>query len=375
MAAYTRLTNKIITITILFVFLLACNMTDALITARDFLNTQVPDTPPEDTQIQPLPTNTETQPIEPRMHIIWDDDGSPDGMIALLYFLHHPEIKVEAITVTSGEAYPQTFAPLILRMLNKLGHAGIPVGAGSETPLAGSNAFPDPWRVATSEFWGIELPEMESQVETLPAAELIVNVLNDSPQPVTIFVSGTHTNLAEALRLDPGIKEKIASVEIMGGALFVPGNIASDWPDNPNETAEWNVYVDPLAANEVFSAGLPLSLTPLDATNSVIWTRLDAGAWRASAVTEGVMASELLNWMLDAWFPEGVYAWDVVAVVNAVHPELCASEDLFVRVITDKGPDEGRTEVVEGEIANLTACLEPDSDGIKAHMIEIFRMK
>lgn len=87
------------------------------------------------------------------------------------------------------------------------------------------------------------------------------------------------------------------------------------------------------------------------------------------------MASELLNWMLDSWFPEGVYAWDVVTAVNAVHPEFCQSEELHVRVITDKGADEGRTLVVDGEPPNATACLDPDTSAILAHIQETFRSK
>jgi pyrimidine-specific ribonucleoside hydrolase len=353
---------------------LACTAMEALTSLRDFLNTQVPESEIIKDEL-PQADATETPLIEPRMHVIWDDDGSPDGMIALMYFLHNPEVRVEAITVTAGEAYPQIFIPLVERALEKLGRSGIPTGAGHDDPLSGGNAFPDPWRIATNEFWGIDLPEISDPGKPKSAAELIVEVLNDSSEPMVIFVSGTHTNLAEALRMDPSIKDKIASVHVMGGALYIPGNIASDWPDNPNSTAEWNIWVDPTAADEVFSAGLPLFITPLDATKEVIFTRVDVGSWRGSAVPEGIMASELLNWMLDTWFPEGVYAWDVVTAVNTVHPEFCQSEELHVRVITDKGADEGRTLVVDGEPSNVTACLDPDSTAILAHIQDTFRTK
>ena len=311
----TESKKRLLSIILINAIFLACTSLDALSPIRDFLNTQVP----EASQIDDKPFESEESSApapEPRLQVIWDDDGSPDGVIALLYFLHNPEVKVEAITITAGEAYPQTFAPLMVRMLEKLGKSGIPVGVGGDEPLSGSNAFPDPWRSATNEFWSIDLPEADMPEEFPSAAELIVKVLNEAPEPITVFVSGTHTNLAEALRVDPGIKEKIASVEVMGGALYVPGNIASDWPENPNKTAEWNMWVDPSAADIVLSFGLPITITPLDATNEVIWTRVDAGSWRGSAVPEGVMASELLSWMLNSWYPEGVYAWDLVTAVN-----------------------------------------------------------
>ena len=69
---------------------------------------------------------------------------------------------------------------------------------------------------------------------------------------------------------------------MMGGSIYVPGNIESDWPEIHNSVAEWNIWVDPLAANEVFASGLPLHLVPLDATDQVTWTEADARAWKRS---------------------------------------------------------------------------------------------
>ena len=360
---------------LVFSFIIAfqiCACGDQLLLAslRNFLNTQVPAaehvTRPDDS----VPVE-ETKEIAP-LHIIWDDDGSPDGMIALMYLLKHPSVQVEAVTVTAGEAFPQTFAPLMARALEKINHTGIPIGYGRDEPLSGNNAFPDPWRVATNVFWEIQLPEASAEHEILPAPDLIVRTLNEADAPVTFFLSGTHTNLAEALALDPAIAAKIAAVHVMGGALFVPGNIASDWPENPNATAEWNIYVDPVAADQVFSAGLPLFLTPLDATNSVIWKKEDARRWEKGGSPEGQMASELLTWMLNAWFPEGVYAWDVVAAVNMLKPDLCKSDPFSVQVITGAGENEGQTVVLEDAKPNLSACIEPDSDAMRSEVARVF---
>ena len=141
--------------------------------------------------------------------LIVDDDGSPDGTIALLYFLNNPLFDVKAVTISSGEAHPDIFAGHILRLLAGLGKAGIPVGAGRATPLEGNNAFPDTWRQVSDNFWDIKLPAAPVAIKPVPAAELIVKTIKDSPQPVVVFVSGTHTNLAEALHIDPGIADKI----------------------------------------------------------------------------------------------------------------------------------------------------------------------
>ena len=114
-------------------------------------------------------------------HLIWDADGSPDSVIALLYFLQHPDISVDAITVSCGQDYPKIYVTNLVQMLARLGIKGIPVAAGRTTPLAGDNALPEPWRNATDGFWGVELPETDEPVHTLLVAELIIKIFNESP--------------------------------------------------------------------------------------------------------------------------------------------------------------------------------------------------
>ncbi len=383
MKKYGWLILILILVSIFLLISPACTNLDPLTGLREFLKVRVPsDTPAtvttgdqlDENPVESLETEAPLEDVSP-LPIIWDDDGSPDGMIALMYFLQNPKVDVKAITVSCGEAYPHEFALLLERMRLKLDRIDIPIGAGSELPLEGTNAFPTPWRVVTGEFWGIELPEIPNPTVPLDAAELIVDVLNTSTKPVTIFVSGTLTNLAQALRIQPSIKYKIRSVEIMGGALFIHGNIASDWHEATNETAEWNIYVDPVAAAEVLSADVPINLTPLDATNQVVWTRKDVNSWQDSENPEAIMANQLLTWMLDEWFEKGVYVWDVVAAVNLTHPELCEREALYVEVSTEIGPEEGRTVVIDGKSPNLIACLHPYAQDIRNHVIEVFTGK
>lgn len=314
----------------------------------------------------PLPTTAAEGPLP----IIFDDDGSPDGLLALLYFLRHPGFDVRAVTVSCGEAHPEIFAQHMLKLLAGLGRADIPVGAGRETPLEGSHTFPEPWRQSSDAFWEIRLPEAPVSSQPVPAAELMVQTLSGADQAVLVFVSGNHTNLAEALRSEPGIKTKIRAVHIMGGAIYTQGNITSDWPAIQNHTAEWNIWIDPLAAKEVFASGLPLYLTPLDATNRVLWTSPDAPAWAASGSAEGALAAETLEWMLRAWSPDGVYIWDLAAAVYASDPAACHARPLAVDVITTPGPDEGRT-VVSDQPPNTMVCFEPDVEFIKARAASI----
>ena len=304
----------------------------------------------------------------PPTPLIWDADGSPDSVIALLYFLKHPKISIEAITTSCGQGYPDTCAANLTRMLTRLGRSGIPIAAGRSTPLHGVNTFPQPWRDPTRNFWGIELPEAAESVNSLLAAELIIKVLMESPNPVTMFVSGPHTNLAQALRLDPQITAKIAAVHTMGGALNVPGNIESEWPAIQNKVAEWNIYVDSIAACEVFNAGLPTHLTPLDATNQVTWTKDDAVKWDSFGTPETDIAAEILSWMIDSMrelFPDGVYLWDLLTAVNTTDPVLSQKEPHHIQVFTDPEEEQGRTVVVADQSPNITVCLAPRAELVK----------
>lgn len=308
----------------------------------------------------PVPTQTGQNPIP----IIVDDDGSPDGMVALLYFLRNPLFDVKAVTISCGEAHPDLFAPHLQKLLAGLGRADIPVGVGRAAPLEGNNAFPEPWRQSSDAFWDLNLPQASVSGHPRPAADLIVDVLNGSTQPVVVFVSGNHTNLAEALRIQPGIAEHIRDVHIMGGSIYGPGNIKSDWSDIQNNVAEWNIWVDPVAADEVFASSLPLHLTPLDATNKVIWTQADADYWAASKTPAGALASDLLQKVLHGETSTGGYIWDLVAAINATDPDLCPGVSLAVDVLTAAGPDQGRT-VITNQTANTTVCLNPDPEKMR----------
>ena len=300
---------------------------------------------------QPKSTGT---PITEPLAIIWDDDGSIDGVTALLYLIAHPSLEVKAATISPGIAHPQLFAPKLAAFLKMQGVNGTPVAAGPEKPLSGDNAFPDEWRSSSDNFWGIDLANTSPSITERTGAELIIDVLHESEDPVIIFVSGPLTNLAKALRIDPSIKDQIRSVEIMGGALEVNGNVST------SPLAEWNIYIDPEAANEVLSSGLEIYLTPLDATDRIIWTDSDATAWAASNTPTGSMAAQLLNQMIGDW--SSVIVWDLVAAMNVVDRGLCEWKQVHVGVNQYSSDDLGRIIANKDKPSNVNICLIPDSD-------------
>jgi inosine-uridine nucleoside N-ribohydrolase len=315
----------------------------------------------------PLPTLEEQVPIP----LIFDDDGSPDGTVALLFFLSNPLYQVEAVTVSPGEAHPELFAGHLTRLLASLGRTDIPVGFGRETPLEGENSFPEPWRQTSDEFWDVVLPEAPASYKPLPAVELIRKTLQNSPEPVSFFLGGPHTNLAEALRLDPGLAGRISTVYMMGGSLYVQGNIESAWPNIRNSVAEWNIWVDPLAAREVFDSGIRLSIMPLDGTNRVSWTVSDAEKWDSMGSSAGSLSANLLRWMLRGSRTDRVYIWDLSAAVALTDARLCLQTPLALDIIIEPGPEQGRTSILEDQAPNARVCLEPEAEQVKMRVENI----
>ncbi|KAL3648895.1 hypothetical protein CASFOL_005298 [Castilleja foliolosa] len=88
-----------------------------------------------------------------------------------------------------------------------------------------------------------------------------------SAGPITVFITGANTNLAILLMSNPQLKENITRIYIMGGAVKVMGSVYTGY--NTNTYAEYNIFMDPFAAYKVIHSGVPVTLIPLDATNTI----------------------------------------------------------------------------------------------------------
>ena len=334
-------------------------------------------TPPQtaNNTLPPLPTPTKTlypQPTFPTIPIplIYDDDGSPDGTLANFYLIAHPDADLKVVSISYGEATPKIYIQHIGRVLDELGMPNILLGAGQDAPLAGTNSFPEWITEAANKFWNTPIPNAGKTYPAQPSAELIVSVINQSPEPVTLFFAGAYTNLAQALRLDPTIVDNIHAVYLMGGAVFVPGNIDDFYPDDENIYAEWNLYADPQAAKEVFEADLDIYLVPLDATNQVLITKQDTNAWRQGGAIGNFAADFYESIMMST--NDDAAIWDLMAAVAMLQPELCPFVPLHLEVVTEDGATSGQTAVVPGEEPNIHVCLEPDAELVRQNIIDIF---
>ncbi|MFM9756745.1 pyrimidine-specific ribonucleoside hydrolase RihA [Aeromonas dhakensis] len=208
--------------------------------------------------------------------VILDCDPGHDDAIALILALASPELKVLAVTTSAGNQTPDKTLNNALRILTLLGRDDIPVAAGAPKPLARELIIADNVH-GESGLDGPKLPDPAFAPVAMTALELMAKCLRESPDPVTLVPTGPLTNIALLLAAHPELKSKIARIVLMGGAAG-----AGNW----TPAAEFNIYVDPEAADMVFKSGLPITMCGLDVTHQA--QVMDEDIERVRAITNPV---------------------------------------------------------------------------------------
>ncbi|MBI4391952.1 MAG: nucleoside hydrolase [candidate division NC10 bacterium] len=273
--------------------------------------------------------------VSPRPVVI-DTDPGVDDALALCLALRSPELSVEAITTVAGNVPVEAATRNALRVLDLLRPARRPIVAqGASEPLK------RPLRTA-AEVHGEDglggattlrepdgrprYPDPPVGPDRTDAPDLLAEMAERFGSRLTLITLGPLTNLALALRQHGPLLRKVGQVVAMGGALRVPGNATP--------AAEFNVWVDPEAADEVLQAGLPLRLVGLDVTHQVRLAAEDLPP-PESAVTRFIrdITGRTLAWSREAE-GGGMPLHDPLAVAAAADPTLCTWEALPVRVET-----------------------------------------
>jgi pyrimidine-specific ribonucleoside hydrolase len=230
-----------------------------------------------------------------------------------------------------------------LGLVELSGHENIPVTCGSEMPLAGNHVFPAEWRQAVDNAYGVDIPA-GGDASTLSASDLITEIVHGSNEPITIVAVGPLTNIAEALQKSPEIAANIKEIYIMGGAVEVPGNVGNSGVGIQNKYAEWNIYIDPVAANIAFKSGIPIILVPLDATKDVPVTRNFYKALGKNRNTPtATLVYEILTANLDFIDSGGFQFWDSLTSAVSTDQNLASFKDVQLVVVEEERSESGRT--------------------------------
>lgn len=299
----------------------------------------------------------------PRL-VILDTDPGVDDALALLYLRARSDLRLLAITTVFGNADIETTTRNALWLRARLGLSA-PVHRGAAQPLSRTRG-PSPVHVHGDNGLGdIDLGDLD-----LPAAdagvahEKIVELIRAHPGAVELVAIGPLTNLALALRAAPDIASLVAGVTIMGGAFGRQGRTGNVTP-----FAEANVHNDPEGASEVFGAAWPITLVPLDATLSCVWSDVAAKRLAARDGTLGAFAHAVSRRYAQAYGRhegvEGCVLHDVAALISLTAPDLFASRPSQVTVSVS-GARVGQTSSI-GASSSIRVCLEVDGDGLAAH--------
>jgi inosine-uridine nucleoside N-ribohydrolase len=299
---------------------------------------------------------------DPSTPVVIDTDMSLDDVMAILYLLQRPDVKVKAITVSgTGHVHCDPGTDHALGLIAIAGAQDIPVACGRDKPLHGDHAFPRDWREGADSTLGVTWPA-GGTVAAQSAAELLTASIRSSPQKVKVVTLGPLTNLAEALQSDPKLIDNIQRIIIMGGAVEVPGNITGVPLSEPNRTAEFNIFLDPQAANIVLKSGAPITLVPLDATNHAPIPPYFYKVLKGHHTTPAATAVFDLFKANPHMYQSGTYYWwDPVAVVIATDEGVATFETKKLSVVEAEGAEVGRTAVVD-DGAEVRVAMTVDAE-------------
>jgi inosine-uridine nucleoside N-ribohydrolase len=268
--------------------------------------------------------------------VILDMDPGHDDAVALMLACGAPELEVRAVTTVAGNVLLHKTTRNALRVLSLIGREDVPVGAGADAPLA------RPLHTAEdihgeSGLDGQELPEPTFGPDIRGAVRLIADVLETSPEPVTLVPTGPLTNIATFLKEHPHLVDKVDQIVLMGGSMGL---------GNTTPAAEFNIYVDPEAARTVFRSGLPITMVGLDVTR-----RASAGPEEVRRLRTlgrvGEVAAEFVT-----FFPETyrrTYGFnappihDAVAVAAVVEPGIMETRPMRVEIECESELTRGET--------------------------------
>jgi purine nucleosidase len=296
----------------------------------------------------------------PPIPMILDCDPGHDDAMAILLAAAHPAIDLRAITTVGGNQTLEKTTLNAQRICTVAGITDVPIAAGCGEPLVGE------LRTAghvhgVSGMDGPQFGDVSVPVHELHAVELMHAILDASDRPVTLVGVGPLTNLATLLRRYPDDRRRIERIAIMGGST-----------ERGNETpyAEFNILVDPEAAHEVLSSGVPTTWHGLNVTHQALATTAVLERITALGTPLAEVCVELLTFFGDTYREvfgfEAPPVHDPVAVAHVIDAATVTCATLPMRIELTGEHTRGATVIdlarrTEWE-PNATVGLQLDAD-------------
>jgi len=288
-----------------------------------------------------------TRAEEPKAKILFDTDIGTDidDAWALAFIVAHSPFDLLGVTITNANTPVR--AKVACKMLYATGRDDVPVAVGRKT--ADTNEYQYTW----AEDFTAKRP-----IAT-PAADFIVETVKKYPGEVTIVAVGPLENLADALRKEPNLGKYVKRVVLMSGCIY---GLAGGKPLVP----EWNVVSSTKDAQLVYSAGLPLTIVPLDSTTHVQLRDDERERMRKgeSALTWSLESLYRL-WLADR--ESRMTLHDQLAVAETARPGGFFGKKPTLKLRVD---DEGYTRIDDAAGKPVVVCLEPKRDDFMKYYVD-----
>ncbi len=302
--------------------------------------------------------------------IIIDTDPGQDDAVAILLALASPELEILGLTAVAGNV-PLALTEKNARKICEL--AGRPetrVFAGAVRPLVRELVTAEEVHGKTG-LDGPDLPEPTMPLQEQHAVDFIVETLmREKSGTVTLCPLGPLTNIALAMIREPKVAGRIKRIVLMGGGFFEGGNVTP--------AAEFNIYVDPHAAEVVLKSGVPIVVMPLDVTHKALTTAKRVEAFRKLGTKVGIATAQMLDFFErfdeQKYGSDGGPLHDPCVIAYLIKPELFKGRECNVTVETASELTMGMTVIdwwgVTKRPKNATVMRDIDSDGYFALLAE-----
>ena len=305
-----------------------------------------------------------------KQKIIIDTDPGQDDAVAILLALASPELDILGITAVAGNVPLKLTEKNARKICELAGKPETRVFAGASRPLMRQLVTAEEVHGKTG-LDGPDLPEPTMPLESQHAVDFIVETLmREEPGSVTLCPLGPLTNIALALIREPRIASRIGRIVLMGGGFFEGGNVTP--------AAEFNIYVDPHAADVVFRSGAPIVMMPLDVTHKVLTRAGRVAAIRALGSKVGVATAQMLEFFErfdeEKYGSDGGPLHDPCVIAWLLRPELFKGRECNVVVETGSELTMGMTVIdwwgVTKRQKNATVMRDVDDEGFFALLLD-----
>lgn len=268
--------------------------------------------------------------MPPRDIIIDTDPGQDDAAAILLALASPEEINLLGITAVAGNV-PLPLTQKNSRIICELaGKVDVPVFAGCDRPIIRQLVTAEHVHGKTG-LDGPSLPDPTMPLQDVHGVDFIIETLRSRPAgTVTLCPLGPLSNIATALQRAPDIAERIQEIVLMGGAYFEVGNITP--------AAEFNIYVDPEAAEIVFKSGANITVMPLDVTHKVLVTPERVQALRDKATKVCDAMADMIDFFerfdTDKYGSDGAPLHDPCVTAYLIKPDLFEGRFINVEIET-----------------------------------------